>query len=354
MRILYGVHTQGQGGLAKASVLIPRMEALGHEVRVVSSGVTPPSCYRFNWHRHVSGMEYVVADGRTDSLGTFNKWVREAPLVYASLQTVRSICDQFQPELVISDFEPLTGTGILKPKCEVVAASRPMALIDPQLELPEELALSRKLARTVIRLFSSGADRRLGYHLDGCTHRCLPPVTSDEVAALRPVCGDSLLVYNVFHTQEGSPHDLIRWAARRKQYVKAYGFPQFRTGKYGYVTFHRPDRSAFLRDLAACKAVVCTAGVNLPIEAHLLGKPCAVVPIPNQWEQRVNAFHLDSLGIARAMDSWDYDAVLEQADERILRPVSEWLLKGADEVIARLLNQPVAACTTPSQIRIAA
>ncbi len=68
MRILYGVHTQGQGGLAKASILVPRMEALGHEVRIVTSGVQPPACYQFTWQRHVPGMEYVVADGRADSL----------------------------------------------------------------------------------------------------------------------------------------------------------------------------------------------------------------------------------------------------------------------------------------------
>jgi len=352
MRILYGVHTQGQGGLAKASILVPRMESLGHEVRVVTSGVQPPACYRFTWQRHVPGMEYVVADGRADSLRTFNKWVREAPQVYGSLRMVRSICAEFHPELVISDFEPLTGSGLLKPGCEVVAASRPMALIDPQLELPESLAMSKKLARTVIRLFSAGADRRLGYHMAETTYRCLPPVTSREIAALRPCEGSHLLVYNVFHTKEGSPHELIRWAAARKQYVRAYGFPEFRTGKYGYVTFHRPDRAGFLRDLATCKAVVCTAGVNLPVEAHLLGKPCGVVPIPSQWEQVVNAYHLDSLGIARGLTTWDYDSVLEQADERILRPVSSWLMSGPDEVIGRLLNQPVMREET--RVRIAA
>ncbi len=352
MRILYGIHTQGQGGLAKASILVPRMEALGHEVRIITSGVQPPTCYQFAWQRHVPGMEYVVADGRADSLGTFNKWVREAPQVYASLKLVRSICEEFEPDVVISDFEPLTGSGLLKPGCEVVAASRPMALIDPQLELPECHAMSKKLARTVIRLFSAGADRRLGYHLEDATYRCLPPVTSREIAALRPSEGAHLLVYNVFHTKVGSPHELIRWAAARRQYVRAYGFPQFRTGKYGYVTFHRPDRAGFLRDLASCRAVICTAGVNLPVEAHLLGKPCGVVPIPEQWEQVVNAWHLDSLGIARHLETWDYDAMLDQAEEQILRPVSSWLMSGPDEVIGRLLNTPVVEEET--RVRVAA
>jgi uncharacterized protein (TIGR00661 family) len=347
MRILYGVHTQGQGGLAKASILVPRMEALGHEVRVVSSGLVPPPCYSFRWHRHVSGMEYVVAGGRADSMATFNKWLRETPAIYSSLKTLRALCTEFSPQLVISDFEPLTANPLLRPGCEVVAASRPVALIDPQLHLPEGLDHARKLARTVIRLFTCGADRRLGYHVARASYRCLPPLVSEDVRRLNPACGSHLVVYNVFHTADGSPHDLIRWAARRRQYVQAYGFPRFRTGKYGYVTFHRPDRAAFLKDLASCRGVLCTAGVNLPVEAHLLGKPCAVVPIPNQWEQRVNAHHLQEAGIASAFTNWDYDALMELCEAGTVRLPTPWLQSTADDVLEPLLGQKIARHPAP-------
>ena len=77
MRILYGAFAQGHGHFSKAAVLVPLLEAAGHEVRVVSSGgEEPPAGYRFRWHRHYPGLSYAVTRGRTDLTKTFLKWVR--------------------------------------------------------------------------------------------------------------------------------------------------------------------------------------------------------------------------------------------------------------------------------------
>jgi len=338
MRIVYGAHTQGQGGLAKASVLVSHLEACGHDVCVVTSGTGPRGGYQFRQHRHFPGMEYVVDRGQTDYMKTFVTWSRQLPQVLRSISQLRQLCREFRPELVISDFEPLTGSPLLGPGCEVLAASRPAALIDPQVPIPDGGRFERRLFKSTIYLFTRGADRRFGYHFEPSSYRCLPPVVDAAVLELPAVQGEHLLVYNVFHTTGGNPADLVSWANRMRVPVVAYGFPEvIRRQRVGMVEFRRPSRAAFLQDLASARAVITTAGMSLPVEAFLLGKPTCVVPIPGQWEQTVNAFHLQEAGIARWLHSWDYQALLETPPPTVRADVLKWLRSGPLAVLKRLL-----------------
>lgn len=355
MRILYGVHTQGQGGLAKASVLVPLMESRGHEVRVVTSGALPPTCYNFTWHRHYPGLEYVVAAGRADYGQTISRWLKESPRVLKGLWKLRGLVREFQPQLVLSDFEPLTCSPLVDPRCEVLAVSRPCTLLDPAISLPEGRDFERKMARTAVRLFTCGADRRCGYHLEPASYRCLPPVMTDDVSRYRSTEGEHILVYNVYHTFAGSADTLIEWAARRRQEVIAYGFPQSgHRGRVGKVDFRPAQRHQFLSDLASAKAVITTAGMCLPLEAFLLRKPLCVVPIPGQWEQVVNAYHLQEAGMAHWSDSWDYDQLLELPAPSAQHPLQKWLTTPPDSVVARLLGEPEPTRKKQTHDRIAA
>lgn len=355
MRILYGVHTQGQGGLAKAAALIPCFLERGHTVRVITSGSQgPPTGYSFPWQQHFRGLEYVVAHGKADSFRTFQNWVRNAWPVMASLRSVQRVVDEFQPDLILSDFEPLTCSPVLRRRCEVLAASRPAALLDRQLQYPEGFAVERKFARTVIRLFTLGADRTLGYHVAPETYRCLPPVIDPQVRALRPVMGDHLLVYNVYSTAVAPADELVAWAEKNGRPVIAYGYPEIPRGRQGRVLFRPASRVQFLADLASCRGVLTTAGLSLPLEAALLGKPVGVVPILGQWEQAANAFHLEQAGLARWLTHWDYSAVLAEMSRLRDAAVRSWLWETPARIAARLVGEPLPVEVGRPGVRIAA
>lgn len=342
MRILYGVHTQGQGGLAKASVLVPLLEARGHTVQVVTSGAEPPRCYQFATHRHFPGLEYIVSAGRANYRQTVCRWLRESPRVLRGLWELRTLVRAFEPQLVLSDFEPLTCSPLIEPRCEVLAVSRPCTLLDPAIELPEGWDFERKMARTTIRFFTCGADRRMGYHLEPASYRCLPPVLTNDVSGVTPALGEHVLVYNVYHTESTSAAELVQWAASRRQPVIAYGFPKHAPrGRVGLVDFRSASRQTFLQDLATARAVMTTAGMCLPVEAFLLRKPLCVVPIPGQWEQVVNAFHLQGVGIAQWSETWNYDRMLEAEAPAENHPLLPWLSSTPESVVARLLDEPM-------------
>jgi uncharacterized protein (TIGR00661 family) len=340
VRILYGAFAQGQGHFSKAAVLVPLLESRGHLVRVISSGGDePPAGYRFRWHRHFSGISYVLRGGRTHYGRSFQKWVRQLPEVFGHLRELRSIVREFAPDIVLSDFEPLTASPLIEPRCEVVALSRQMALLDPQIPLPPEMYWEGKITRTVSRIFSAGADRRYGYHYAPTTDRCIPLVIRPELANIRVCGGDFLVVYNVYQTSDdGSAQSLIEWAKKRLIRVRAYGFPEMERGLYGLVEFKPPGRESILNDIACSRGVFTTAGLTTPIEGFLLGKPVCVVPIPGLWEQYVNAFHLQELGLATWCKSWDYDRLSESQSVRANHPLLKWLTIPVERVVAHVLD----------------
>jgi uncharacterized protein (TIGR00661 family) len=340
MRVIYGAFAQGQGHFSKAAVLVPLLEARGHDVFVVSSGWdAPPAGYRFHRHRHFPGMAYVVANGRPDVRRTVWKWLGEIPKVIRHLRELRALVREFQPHLILSDFEPLTASPLLQPRCEVICISRQVALFDRQISLPETGGFERKLARTTIRLFTAGADRLFGYHYEPASSRCVPPIIRREIAALRPQSGDHVFVYNHYDTSDdGSPERLVAWADRNRMPVRAYGFPEIPRGLQGRVLFQPPGRESMLDDLRTARTVFTSAGLSTPLEAFLLNKPVVAVPLPNQWEQEVNAYHLQAAGLARASVDWDYDLAYELPSPGLDHPLRAWLSVSAEQVLDHVLR----------------
>src|SRR5262249_53199061 len=81
--------------------------------------------------------------------------------------------------------------------------------------------------------------------------------------------------------------------------VHVYG--STRRGRQGRLTFLPPSSLPFLEDLAACRAVVSTAGNQLMGEAIALGKPVLVLP-ERCVEQWMNAAAVERLGVGMRLD----------------------------------------------------
>src|SRR5205814_2608617 len=104
------------------------------------------------------------------------------------------------------------------------------------------------------------------------------------------------------------------------------------------LTFHRLDGEKFLRMMADCKFVACTAGFESVCEAAYLGKPLFLVPVENHVEQQINAidatrvgwgvtdqeFNLDRLReLPAALDNGSFRAWLRRADAILLQTIEE-------------------------------
>jgi hypothetical protein len=63
-----------------------------------------------------------------------------------------------------------------------------------------------------------------------------------------------------------------------------------------------------------------------------------VVPMPNQWEQEVNAFHLQAAGLARDDRDWNYDLAFELAPPGNGHPLRSWLTIPAEQILDHVLR----------------
>ena len=63
--------------------------------------------------------------------------------------------------------------------------------------------------------------------------------------------------------------------------------------------------SSFVEDLAGCNRLLTTAGNQLISEARKFNKYCLLVPEPGQYEQSINAFYAEKIGLGIQCEAKD-------------------------------------------------
>ena len=154
-----------------------------------------------------------------------------------------------------------------------------------------------------------------------------PPILRRQLFSLRPnPAGTFTLVYLLNHGYAGQ---IIRWSDAHPQtrihcfYDKPDAPVEFQHSPA--LTFHRLDGEKFLRMMAECRNVVCTAGFEALSEAAWLGKPLFLVPVENHVEQQVNAVDAEQCGIALAETSFNLDRLAELPDRLPTEKFHAWM-----------------------------
>ena len=119
------------------------------------------------------------------------------------------------------------------------------------------------------------------------------PMLREVVKAARPTRGDFLLAYFNKGEHQFKPH-IQRALSLLDCPVRVYGTPYI--GRADNIEFRQPSNEGFVRDLAACRAVLCTAGNQLIGEAIHFGKPILALP-EDAFEQQLNAHMIERMGV---------------------------------------------------------
>jgi uncharacterized protein (TIGR00661 family) len=154
--------------------------------------------------------------------------------------------------------------------------------------------------------------------------------------------GNFVLAYLLNH---GYAEQIIAWHKKNPQtvlncfYDKPDAPPEYRYDDT--LTFHRLDGDKFLRMMAECKFVACTAGFESLAEAAWLGKPLFLVPVENHIEQQINAVDAVRAGLGVADTSFNLDRLSELPDRLENSEYRAWLNR-ADSLLLRTLEKAVA------------
>jgi len=297
-RIVYGLAGEGSGHAMRARVVLEHLARAGHTLKVATfdRGLALAKDYDVT---PVEGLTIAARDNRVSVLRTLAENVKKLPRGARSARELREkLFERFQPQLVISDFEPLCAHLALRERVPLVSLDNQHFQRYVEHERAPGLAREARTTLTIVRAIVPRSQRSIvTSFLPGKPRNertfVVPPILRPEILAARPTQGEHVLVYctQVYESLIDDLRSLARVPFR------LYGFE--RTGRDKNLEFKKFSAEGFLADLAGARAVIATAGFTLLGETLHLGKPLLALPMKGQYEQELNSYLLGRSGWGR-------------------------------------------------------
>ena len=298
-RIVYGVSGEGSGHSSRAREMASHLLEQGHDVWLVSYDRGFRNLKDDFQVLEVEGLRIASADNKVSLVKTFTENLKRLPAGHRTLQQVRrQLFKEFQPDCVITDFEPMTAYLAQHYQVPLITLDNQHRMRYLHYTCPPELKLESQVTKNIIRLMVPKPDVSLvtAFHFGKLRNErtfVFPPIVRQAVLAHEPENHDHILVYATSGFE--SLLDQLKLFGRESFLV--YGYD--RNDVDGPLRYKPFSKDGFLADLASAKAVVATAGFTLISEALFLQKPYLALPMQGQFEQQLNAFQLDQLGYGK-------------------------------------------------------
>ncbi len=298
VKILYGVCGEGRGHASRSRILIDFLQHHGHEVRIVAGGKafdilskefdhvlqieSPKGFYKGNKVRIICTLAYTVF-----------QTIARSPVSFLS---IRRLIREFQPDLLITDAEPLSHLAARFSNIRRISIDNPTALIYRTCpkkirDYPAWLFLFFMLKVSLL-----GANKYIIYdfsneQIDDPRVLFLKPLIQPGIRRQTPSSHDHIFVY-----QTSLSFTALFCSLRRfNETFIIYGFDTEKT--QGNLVFKRFNENEFYKDIASAKAVIVNGGFTVISEALYLKKPIFSLPIRHQYEQVFNAECIQRMGV---------------------------------------------------------
>jgi uncharacterized protein (TIGR00661 family) len=331
MKILYGVVGEGMGHATRSRVILEHLTQ-HHDVHIVVSGrARDYLAKRFENVHNIWGFTINYEGNSVSKWNTLLQNLKGA--VTGWPQNVRKyfdLVDQFQPDVVVSDFETFSYLFAKNHFLPVISVDN-MQIInrckhDPSLVAGHEDAF--EMTRSIVKAKLPGA-----FHYVVTTFfypelrkdrtTLVPSILRPDILEAKSEPGEHLLVYQTSTTNTA----LVEGLKASGLPCRVYGMRRDITADVteGNVTFKPFSEKGFIDDLRTARAVVAGGGYTLMSEAVYLHKPLLSVPVEGQFEQVINALYLEKLGYGMYAKKLD-GGVLQEFLSRV--PKAQEALKG--------------------------
>ena len=345
--VVYALCGHGRGHSSRARAVAEALRPRGHRVSFAADAPAVDRLATAGAGYRVPGLRQVLRGNRVRMLATARA---NLDLTWRSPEIIADAArwlERVGADVVVADHEPFVGRAADRLGVPVIALSHQLVLTEarpraPLRHLPAALGTALGIgilappavdARVVPSFFFPPPRR-------GSDAVFVPPILRNDVLAARPRAGGRLVVY----VNEGDGMaPLLDALAEVGVPADVYGLDPGLGAPRG-VRLRAPSRAGFLGDLAACRAVVATAGFTLLSEALHLGKPVLALPNAGFFEQTVNALALREQGRGEAVfGALTADALrgfLDRADAYRQRGAADGVVgrERAADVIDRVLG----------------
>lgn len=253
-------------------------------------------------------------------------------------------------DIFISDYEPITSwiAKKLKKPLMVLNSQNLFNHVKPVGFIPLIYILRFWAIRATVLYFGAYHKKAIVSHYeDNCFNKNLDklkvvgPILRKEIKERKRFPENFVLVY-IYPSVE---HIVLPALERTKKRFVIYGLGERKA--YNNLIFKKLDKEEFLDNLFKCSKVICTAGTTLTSECLYLGIPFLVVPMPNQFEQKINSILLEKKGIPvvdRKINNRKIEWFVEEEYGNVFPSIKDGS-KEAIEEIERFLAEN--GCKTP-------
>ncbi|MFA5124605.1 MAG: MJ1255/VC2487 family glycosyltransferase [Patescibacteria group bacterium] len=341
MRIIYGLAGQGFGHSARSREILKHLAAAGHDIKVFTYG---QGAFFLHHDFDVFEIPGLTLSYKNNKVRYFKTLLDNTKKVYGQTRQwnkIKKVFKDFAPELVITDFEPLTALLAKKFRLPLISIDNQHQLTNTEIQINKKHLKDLMADKAIIKLVIWSAK----YYLVTSFFKTkikkkntylFAPIIRQEVLDMQPAKDDYFLVY------EGADMGRLTELFKRLPYKFVVFGPQ-RQGHEGNIVFKHFDTHEWLMYLNRCRAVIGTAGLSLLSEAIYLKKPYLALPIKHQVEQLINAQYLQRLGYGQfsydltSEEFEDFVAHLPQYEERLAFAEAcgnKELFEKLDEIIA--------------------
>ena len=290
VRILYGVCGVGAGHYMRSKIILEHL-IKKHDVFIIASlGAYDYLKKEFKNVHYVDGLELAFSSNRVLNLRTILKNIRKfSPKNYGLLKKLKAKIDKFEPQIVISDFEPFSIYYSKDNKIKCVSFDNEHYITEGELNFPKKYNMDYLKTKFIINFYKTDEiaitifpgqkirKNSIGKTLMPLIRESLNnPNRNKEYVLVYTSIIKNPEIYKIF--KKLNEKFLIFGAEENKKEDNLY-FKIFSNKEFDYV-------------LLNCKAVITTGGMNLISEAIYLGKPILVIPIKNHFEQILNALYV--------------------------------------------------------------
>ena len=297
-RLIYGVSGEGSGHSSRAREMLTHLRSAGHTVKVASYDRGYRNLAPDFDVLEIEGLHIASVDNRVSVVETFVDNISRLSDGIRRLNDLRELFHEFQPDCVITDFEPMTAYLANHHDLPLITIDNQHRIRYMEHPCPQQLRADALVTETVIRAIVPRPDLSLEttFYFGEVTNErtfLFPPILRARILELTPSIEDVILVY----CTQSFESILEQLAGFPRERFLVYGFD--RQGSEGNLQFMPFSREGFAADLARCKAVVGTAGFTLITESLHLRKPYLALPMGGQFEQELNALMLEELAYGK-------------------------------------------------------
>jgi len=295
-KILYGICGEGLGHASRCRILISHLKK-NHDIRIVAGG----KAYKF-LSKEFENVEKIESPRLIYGGGDVRLFHSIIVMLYKSISKtplsfikVRKIIKNFNPDICITDAEPISHLAARFSKIKRMSIDNPQALIYRKYEVTLKEFVSWFVLIIALKLAMFGANKYIIYDffdkkVNDPRVLFLKPLIQEGILKQKPNMGNHIFVYQTSASTEFI-FDIFKKIDER---FIIYGFNKELVEEN--LVFRQFNEKDFYNDISNAKAVITNGGFSVLSEALYLKKPIFSMPIKNQFEQIFNAKIIEKLG----------------------------------------------------------